>query len=80
MKSKKGKVYRNGEEFRTQDNKISAGKDQIIKVGKDDIFLLSDNRSAKTDSRNPKLKTVPMRQIKGNVVLKIWPLSDLGGV
>lgn len=77
---KDGKVYRNGKEFRPQDNKVSAGKDQVIKVSKDDVFLLSDNRSSDVDSRNPKLKTVPMRKIKGNVAFKLWPLSDLGGV
>ena len=51
-----------------------------VTLSKDDVFLLADNRDSKTDSRNKKLGPVDMREIKGNVKLRIWPLSDIGGV
>lgn len=43
------------------------------------VFVLSDNRlskeAASLDSRNPKLGLVDMRKIRGNIVLKVWPLN-----
>lgn len=77
---KNGKVYRNGKEYITEGGVSGAEGTLKVKVGKDDVFLLSDNRASKADSRNEKLGTVDMREIKGNVKFVIWPLSDIGGV
>ena len=77
---KNGKVYRNGKEFVTE-NKVSGASGSLkVTVSKDDVFLLSDNRESTVDSRNKKLGTVDMREIKGNVKWVIWPISDIGGV
>lgn len=77
---KNGKVYRNGKEYITEGGISGAEGKLKVKVGKDDVFLLSDNRDSTIDSRNKKLGTVDMREIKGNVKFVIWPLSDIGGV
>lgn len=77
---KNGKVYRNGKEFVTENGVSGAPGSLKVTVGKDDVFLLSDNRESAVDSRNKKLGTVDMREIKGNVKWVIWPISDLGGV
>lgn len=78
---KNGKVYRNGKEYVTEGGVSDAEGNMKVTVSEDDVFLLSDNRSqSETDSRNKKLGTVNMREIKGNVKLIIWPLSDIGGV
>lgn len=77
---KDGKVYRNGKEYVTESGIAGAEGNLKVTVSKDDVFLLCDNRKATIDSRNKKLGTVSMREIKGNVKLRIWPLSDLGGV
>lgn len=80
MEIKNGKVYRNGKEYVTE-NGISGAEGSLkVTVSKDDVFILSDNRKSLTDSRNEKLGTVNMKQIKGNVKWIIWPLSSLGGV
>ena len=69
-----------GKEYITEGGISGAEGSLSVKVSKDDVFLLSDNRRSTMDSRNKKLGTVDMREIKGNVKFIIWPLSDLGGV
>ena len=77
---KGGKVYRNGKEYVTKGGISGAEGKLKVDVGKDDVFILSDNRTSNVDSRNKKLGLVNMREIKGNVKFIIWPLSDIGGV
>lgn len=76
---KDGTVFRNGEEYQKQ-SKAYAGANMKVTVSEDDVFLLSDNPESSADSRNQKLGTVDMREIKGNAKFVIWPLSDIGGV
>jgi len=79
---KDGKVLVNDKEYITEAGiKGAPGEMEKIKLEGYEVFLLSDNRDAKViDSRNPKLGPVNMRDIKGNVLVKLWPLSDLGVV
>lgn len=77
---KEGKVFRNGKEYVTENGIAGAKGNLKVTVSNDDIFLLTDNRSADVDSRNEKLGTVNMREIKGDVKFVIWPLSDIGGI
>ena len=77
---KNGKIYRNGKEYTAASGNFTSEKNKKITVSEDDVFLLSDNPESVKDSRNEKLGTVEMRQIKGNVKFVIWPLSDIGGV
>ena len=51
-----------------------------VQLEGNETFLLCDNREELMDSRNPKLGVVDMRKIRGNVLLRIWPLSKFGKV
>lgn len=77
-----GKVLVNGKEYTTK-NDISGAKGSFKekKLKGNQVFLLSDNRSSskfiKYDSRNPELGTVDMRNIRGNIIFRIWPLKEI---
>lgn len=79
---KEGKVLVNGKEHTTK-NDISGAKGKFKKkeLKGNQVFVLSDNRSStkfcRYDSRNPKLGTVDMRKIRGNIVMRIWPLGEI---
>jgi len=75
-----GKVYRNGKEFRPQDDRVSAGKNMTVRLGTYNVFILADNRASALDSRNPELGPVMMGNILGNVKFVLWPISDFGSV
>lgn len=77
---KDGKVFVNDEEYVAPGNIRGASGNVDVRLEGNEVFLLCDNRKEKMDSRNPKLGLVDMRQIKGNVLVKIWPLSDFGKV
>lgn len=75
-----GKVLVNGEEYVTPDGVRGAKGSVDVTLEGNEVFLLCDDRSEMLDSRNPKLGPVDMRQIKGNVLLRLWPLSAFGKV
>lgn len=77
---KGGKLYRNGKEYKVKGANGDLGKSMKVKVDEDSVFLLCDNRDCKTDSRNSKLGTVSMKEIKGDAKMIIWPFSDFGKV
>lgn len=85
VEAKDGRIYVNDEEYETKDMISGTTKDlKKTKLKGNQIYVLCDNRdedSAAYDSRNPKLGKdglVDMREIKGNVLLRIWPISDFG--
>ncbi|NLD18735.1 MAG: signal peptidase I [Clostridiales bacterium] len=82
IKIKDGRVFVNGREYVTETGIKGAGnaKDATYKLKGNDVYLLCDNRDEYIDSRNEKLGPVDMRDIRGTVFLRIWPLSDLGGI
>ena len=49
-----------------------------IKVKKDEVFVLCDNREELIDSRNPDMGPVKLNDIKGNVLFRVYPFSDMG--
>lgn len=75
-----GSVYVNDEEYVAPGGIRGAEGDLDIKLTGQEVFLLCDNREEVLDSRDPKLGPVDMRKIKGNVLLRIWPLSAFGKV
>ena len=77
---KKGKVYIDGEEYVTDNGIKGSGGSMTVKLTKDQVFLLCDNRDEMTDSRNKELGAVDMKDIKGNVLIRLWPLSEFGGI
>lgn len=63
---KNGKVLVNGEEYVTENGIEGAPEDmKKVKLKNDEVFLLCDNREELTDSRNPDMGPVDMREIKG---------------
>ena len=77
---KDGTVYVNDEEYVTPNGIRGAEGEVDMTLEGNDVFLLCDNREEMMDSRNPELGAVDMRKIKGNVLLRIWPLSKFGKV
>jgi len=64
--------------------KSGNGTDQVpfdIVVPPDSVFVMGDNRGSSADSRyhlQVNNGTVPIGNIVGRVVLKVWPLSQFG--
>ena len=50
--------------------------DQAWILGKDEYFMMGDNRNNSRDSR--RFGAVPLSKIVGQVVLRYWPLSSAG--
>lgn len=77
---KDGIVKVNDEEYVTPGGIRGAKGNVDVTLEGNDVFLLCDNRKETMDSRNPALGVVDMREIKGNILLRIWPLSEFGRV
>ncbi len=77
---KNGKVLVDGKEYVTEAGIAGAKGDMTVKLGKNQVFLLCDNRETLTDSRNEGLGPVDMKDIKGNVLVCVWPFSQIGGI
>lgn len=76
---KNGKVLVDGEEYVTQDGIKGAPADmEKIKLADDEVFVLCDNRDELIDSRNPDMGPVKLNEIKGNVMFRVYPFSDMG--
>lgn len=77
---KDGQVLVNDEEYVTPNGIRGAEGEVDVTLEGNEVFLLCDNREELMDSRNPKLGVVDMRKIKGNVLLRVWPLNRFGKV
>lgn len=51
---------------------------ETIVLGKDEYFLMGDNRNNSTDSRDPRIGVVKRSQILGRAWVRIWPLNNFG--
>lgn len=51
-----------------------------IKLGKDEYFVLGDNRNNSTDGRDPNVGNIRRENIIGRAWLRIWPFDKLGFV
>ncbi len=49
-----------------------------IELGKDEYFVLGDNRNDSTDSREPNVGNIRRENIIGRAWLRIWPLEKFG--
>lgn len=80
---KNGYVFLNGqilEEFYVKGKTYADGKciEFPIKVPKNKVFVMGDNRQVSLDSRE--LGLIDYSQIQGKVLYKIWPLKKIGTV
>ena len=49
-----------------------------IKLGKDEYFVLGDNRNDSVDGRDPSVGNIKRENIIGRAWLRIWPLNKFG--
>lgn len=75
-----GYIYINGERLEAEEglDKVSLGglAENPVELGKDEYFLLGDNRESSEDSRFANIGNVKEAQIIGKVWLRLFPLID----
>ncbi|MDI3534736.1 MAG: signal peptidase [Thermosediminibacterales bacterium] len=76
---KNGKVFIDNEPLNEEYlNESTPGKFGPAKVPENHIFVLGDNRDNSRDSRFPDVGFVPLENVKGEAIFRIWPLSRFG--
>ncbi|MDD3839633.1 MAG: signal peptidase I [Clostridia bacterium] len=78
IKIENGNVYVNGElkiEPYIKEKTIVGFKESVIPEGT--IFVLGDNRNDSTDSRRPSVGYVPLDNMVGKAVFRIWPFDKI---
>ncbi len=77
-----GTIYINGEVLQEDygaEVMVSPGRAVTeITLGKDEYFVLGDNRNNSSDSRDPSVGNIHRDRIIGKAWIRIWPLSDFG--
>ncbi len=79
-----GKIYVNNEELHENygSEVISADRAgvaaQPVVLGKDEYFVLGDNRNHSMDSRDPEVGNISKSVIIGKAWMRVWPLSRFG--
>lgn len=51
-----------------------------VTVPADSVFILGDNRAVSRDSRDPAVGFVPMKSIRGKILLRLFPFNEVGSV
>lgn len=78
---KDGYVYLNGEkleEIYTKGETIREEFKLPVKIGKDKLFVLGDNRIVSKDSRDFGL--VDLKQVEGKAIYRVYPFNQMGKV
>ena len=79
-----GNIYINGEILQENYGKEIIRQDKIgiaaepVVLGKDEYFVMGDNRNNSTDSRSPLVGNIKRSDIVGRAWVRIWPFSDIG--
>jgi signal peptidase I len=74
-----GTVYRNGQALSEPYVKSGETRGNLagLVVPEDSYFVLGDNREVSNDSRNAEIGFIDKDQLRGKVLFRIFPLSDL---
>lgn len=79
-----GKIYVNNEELHENygNEVISPQRAGVaakpVVLGKDEYFVLGDNRNHSMDSRDPEVGNISKSAIIGKAWMRVWPLSRFG--
>ena len=77
-----GYVYINGEKldehYGREVMEESGLATEPIKLGKDEYFVLGDNRNHSSDSREPNVGVLHRDELIGRAWVRIWPLESIG--
>lgn len=76
---KDGNLYRNGKLHEVNCSSECLGEYSVT-IDKDSVFILADNRTVKKTADSRTIGPVPMKEIKGNAKVIIWPLGDIGRI
>jgi len=79
-----GVIYINGEVLEEsygkeviRPDKIGIAAEEVV-LGRDEYFVLGDNRNNSSDSRVPEVGNIKREDIIGRAWVRIWPFSDFG--
>lgn len=79
---KEGYVYINGElleeNYGAEVMQEPGIAEEPIKLGKDEYFVLGDNRNHSSDSRVPNVGVLKKKDLMGRAWVRIWPLDSIG--
>ncbi len=81
--TKEGRVLRNGElldEPYAVGLTDQRGMYEAITVPDGHLFVLGDNRSVSHDSRSQEIGFIPVGDVVGKAIFRIWPIQQFGGV
>jgi signal peptidase I len=75
-------IYINGEVLKEDYGKepitFAGIAEEPLTLGKDEYFVMGDNREVSLDSRYEEVGVVPRKNIGGRAILRIWPLKKFG--
>ncbi len=75
-------IYINGRELKEEYGYGEIGNPGLasgqITLGRDEYFVLGDNRGNSSDSREPSVGNIARSDIVGRAWFRIWPLSGFG--
>lgn len=81
IKIKDGTVFRNGETLaEAYTAEPYTFGDMEVTVPADSVFILGDNRAVSRDSRDPAVGFVPMKSIRGKILVRLFPFTEVGSV
>ncbi len=78
-----GKVVINGtaqKETYIQGENVQRDMEGPVTVPDGHLFVLGDNRTVSKDSRLHEIGFIPVQDVVGKAVLRLWPLESIGGV
>ena len=77
-----GTIFIDGEELEEHYGKeviLDPGRAyEPITLGKDEYFVMGDNRNNSSDSRDPVVGNIHRSEIIGKAWMRIWPLDQIG--